>query len=426
MQQPVGHFVKIKNIFSKIGKYLGPGFVTGASDDDPSGIGTYSIAAAQYGMQMAWLIPFQLPLMIAIQEMCARIGLVTGKGLAANMKDFFPRYVLRGAILLLIVANVINIGADISIMASSAQLVLGSYAFFWAVILTIFTLLLQVFVPYHVYSKFLVWSALFLLAYVITAFITTTNWLEIIKQTFIPHMHFTTDFMMVIVGFIGTTISPYLFFWQTSHEIEEINHPSHTVSEVPLSKAALIKKSRIETSIGMLFSQLIAFFVVVTCYSTLHLQGITAINSAYDAALALKPLAGNGAFLLFTIGMIGAGLLAIPVLAGSTAYALCEVFGFKASLEYTYKEAPFFYAVIILTTLAGLAMNLININPMKALLYAAVVNGISTVPFIVFIIILANKTRIMGEYKNGKISNILGAITFVLMSVCALLLIFIQ
>lgn len=413
---------KIKNGVCKLGKFLGPGFVTGASDDDPSGIGTYSIAGAKYGLLMAWLVPFQLPLMFAIQEMCARIGLVTGKGLAANIKEFFPRYMLYLSIGLLIFANVINIGADLSIMASSAELVFGFSRIVWALLLTVLILLLQVFIPYHTYSRILVWSGIFLLAYVVTALVTTTNWIDILKNTFIPHVQFSTEFIMVATGFIGTTISPYLFFWQASQEVEEMNDKKSFFNTIA-SRKSIIKQSRIDTFIGMFFSQVISFFVVVTCYSTLHLQGITEINSAYDAALALKPLAGNSAFLLFTIGMIGAGLLAIPVLAGSIGYALAEIFEKKASLSHTYKEAPFFYSVIIVSTLAGLIMNFLPINPMKALLYAAVVNGISTVPFIIFIIILANKTHIMGEHKNGILSNIFGGITFGLMVISSVLLV---
>ncbi len=413
---------KIKKILHKIGRVLGPGFLTGAADDDPSGIGTYSMAGAKYGLRMAWLIPLQLPLMFVIQEMCARIGLITGKGLAANMKQFFPKALVYSAIFILVFANVVNIGADIKIMADATKMMVGSSVELWAIVITMIIILMEVFIPYHLYSKLLLWFSVFLLAYVATAFIITQNWLEVLRFTFTPHIHFTRDFILVATGFIGTTISPYLFFWQTSQEIEEINdRKKHgQVDELP---AAIMKKMRLDTFLGMFFSQLIALFIVVTCFYSLHLHGITEISTASDAALALRPLAGEWAYLLFTVGIIGSGLLGIPVLAGSTAYALSELFGYKGSLADTYRESPFFYGVIVLATLLGLCMNFFAIDPIKALLYAAVVNGIAAVPFIIFIIILANKKDLMGEHKNKHFSNIVGGMTFGLMFVSAIILV---
>ncbi|KKP25548.1 MAG: Natural resistance-associated macrophage protein [candidate division TM6 bacterium GW2011_GWF2_30_66] len=418
---------KIKNILKKLLKYFGPGFITGSADNDPSGIGTYSIAGAQYGLLMAWLMPFQLPLMFAIQEMCARIGSATGAGLAANMKRVFSKPFLLIAVSLLAFANIINIGANISIMASCLQLLLGESISInlniIAIFITITIILMQVFISYNVYSKILLFLTIFLFSYVITAFMVTQNWVDILKFTFVPHIKFNKDFILVMAGVIGTTISPYLFFWQSSHEIEENSNNGDTGKSKKLIKK-LIKKMRLDTFIGMFFSQLIALFIVITCFETLHRNGITQINTAYDAAVVLKPLAGQWAFLLFTAGIIGAGFLGIPVLAGSCAYALSEVFNFKQSLAYKFKEAKFFYGVIAASTLIGLAINFIGINPMKALLYAAIINCITAVPIIAFIIILANKKEIMGENKNGILSNTIGWFTFAIMLIISLLIIF--
>lgn len=410
----INFFRKTKERACKFGRTLGPGFVTGAADDDPSGIGTYSLAGAKYGLMLAWLVPFQLPFMFAIQEMCARIGLMTGKGLAANMKELFPKVIVYGAVGILVFANVANIGADIAIMAESATLVLGCKSWIWACCITLGIIMMEVFIPYHFYSKILMWSSVFLLSYVATAFMTTHHWMDVMAWTITPHMLWNADFILLATGFIGTTISPYLFFWQASHEIEDsIDHG--VISAAGTVDKNVIKKMRIDTFIGMFFSQLISLFIVVTCFSTLHVNGITDINTASDAALALKPLAGEWAYLLFTLGIIGSGFIGIPVLAGSTAYALSEIFGQKGSLALTYKQAPFFYAVIVLSTLAGLGMNIINISPVKALLYAAVINGIASIPFIIFILILANKKDLMGENKNRHISNIAGGLTFSMM-----------
>ncbi len=412
--KPDNFFTKAKKGLCKLGRMLGPGFLTGAADDDPSGIGTYSMAGAKYGLKMAWLVPFQLPLMFAIQEMSARIGLKTRRGLAANMKQFFPKFIVYPAIFILVFANVVNIGADIAIMAASTHMMLGVNIQLWAVVITLGIILLQVFVSYHLYSRLLLWTAVFLLAYVITAFMVTQSWLEVLKFSFTPHMIFNADFILVATGFIGTTISPYLFFWQASQEVEELNDKkSHQIAEI--SSASLIKKMRLDTFIGMFFSQLIALFILVTCFYSLHLHGITEINTAADAAMALRPLAGDWAYLLFTVGIVGSGLLGIPVLAGSTAYALVELTNYRGSLADTYKEAPFFYGVIIISTLLGLCMTFVMTNPVQALLYAAVVNGIVAVPFIFFIIVLANKKEVMEEHKNKYLANLGGGITLGLM-----------
>lgn len=412
---------KFKNKVKKITKIVGPGFVTGASDDDPSGIGTYSVSGAKYGLQQIWLVPFLFPLMFVIQEMCARIGIATGQGLAENMQKYFPKYILYFLILLLFVANTINIGADISIMAASVKMLVGGSVTLWAVLIALIIILLQVFIAYHSYSKILIFLTLFLSAYVITAFITVDSWLEVLKFTFVPHIKLNKDFIVVLTAFIGTTISPYLFFWQTSHEIEELQDNGDQNPGKKLKKE-LIKNMRIDTFWGMFFSQIIAFFIVVTCFFTLHKNGITNILTAQDAAMALKPFAGNFAYLVFTIGIIGAGLLGIPVLAGSSAYALSQISNKKYGLAYKYGQAKFFYNVIIFSVIIGLILSFINISPIKALVYAAVVNGIVAVPLIFFIIILANKINIMGEHKNKFFSNFISFLACIMMFLCAFIM----
>ena len=271
-------FQRFKTKTKKILKLVGPGFITGAADDDPSGIGTYSLAGAKYGLLLAWTVPFQLPLMFCIQEMCGRIGLVTGKGLTANMKQLFPKALLYSVISILVFANAVNIGADISIMASSIQMLADVNIHLLAVLITIIIILTEIFIPYHLYSKILMGLSTLLLAYVITAFIVAPNWLNVMQYTFIPHIQFNRDFILLLTGFIGTTISPYLFFWQTSQEIEEIEDKKNGPEKNDSLQTSL-SKSRIDTFVGMLFSQLIAFFIVVTCFSTLHMNGITEINT---------------------------------------------------------------------------------------------------------------------------------------------------
>lgn len=411
-----------KKLWNALG-IVGPGFVTGAADDDPSGIGTYSVAGAHYGLKMAWLIPFQLPLMFYIQEMCARIGLVTGRGLAANIKRFFPKPFLYFSVFVLVLANVINIGADIAIMSAATQMITGINVNLLALIIVVTVVATEVFVPYRIYSRVLMVFALFLLAYVGTAFMVANDWWAIIKQTFIPHIELDKEFLMVMAAFSGTTISPYLFFWQTSQEVEECG-TQDCIN--PVKRKSILTRLRIDTFIGMLFSQLMAFCVVVTCYATLHQQGVTNIATASDAAMALKPLAGEWSSLIFTLGIIGSGFLGIPVLAGSAGYALSEIVGCKGSLAKTWKEAPFFYSIITLASLIGLVINFIGINPVKILVYAAVVNCIAAVPLLIAVILLSNNKNIMGEHKNGHVSNFVGWCTFgVMLSSTVLTLVFV-
>ncbi|HEV2600809.1 MAG TPA: Nramp family divalent metal transporter [Candidatus Babeliales bacterium] len=395
---------------------LGPGFITGSADNDPSGIGTYSLAGAKYGPLMLWLLPFQLPLMYAVQIMSARIGLVTGKGLAANMKDYFPKPILYSAIAILVIANTINIGADISIMAASMQLVFGYQIYFWAIFTTLIMIALEIFVSYRTYSRLLLFLSSFLIAYIITGLLTTDDWGKVIQHTFTPYIQCDKEFLLIAAGFVGTTISPYLFFWQASQEIEEkLDHK--TEDEIK----ELIEKMPKDTWIGMFFSQFVALFIVLTCYSALHKNGITTIDSAYDAAIALQPFAGKFAYIIFSVGIIGAGLLGIPILAGASAYALAEIFDYPRSLAHKFHQAKFFYGVIAISTLLGLCINFMGINPIQALLYAAIVNCFAAVPFILFLLILANKKELMGEFSNGYGINFLGIVTFFLMTTAALL-----
>lgn len=416
---------RIRGRARNLSRIVGPGVITGFSDDDSSGIGTYSAAGAKFNLGQAWLTLYQLPMMIAVQEMCGRLGMVTGKGLAGNMKKFFHRYWLYIAVGLLVFANTMNIGADISAMAESSKMVLGGNIDLWAIGITVGIILLEVLVPYGVYVGILKWLTIPFFAYFIVAFMMPQDWIAIFKSVVLPHVEFNKDFLIVMVGFLGTTISPYLFFWQTSEEVEEEVKVGKIVEmgqKVGKMGRGDLNRMRIDTYVGMIFSQAIALFIVMACAATLFKHGITDINSAQEAALALKPLAGNGAYLLFAVGIIGAGLMGVPVLAGSAAYALSETFNWKEGLFHKFKDAYLFYAVIIFSTLLGLAINFIGINPMKALLYSAVVNGVVAVPLIAFITILANKKKVMGKYKNKPISNILGWVTFVVMLIASVLM----
>ncbi len=410
--------IKIKAI--KIMGLLGPGFVTGSADDDPSGIGTYSIAGARYGVGLAWLVPFLLPLMYIIQEMCARIGLVTGKGLAANMKRVFPKPIVYMGVAILGFANIFNIGANLVIMAASIKLVVGGNGLWMAAVLAVGIVLMEIFISYHTYSKILIIFSLVLLSYVFTAFIATQDWWYVLENIITPHFSWNRDFILIMTGFIGTTISPYLFFWQTSHEVED--HSDQKKNGMHVRLPQLIRHGRLETFLGMLFSQLMTLFIIITCFSSLHLNNITEINTAADAALALKPLAGEWAFLLFTIGIVGAGLLGIPVLAGSLAYAVSELFDRKAGLAYKYHQARFFYGVIAAATVLGLFIDFIAINPVKALLYAAIINCVASAPLVMLILWLANKAEIMGNNKNGVWSNVFGGVASIVLLLSSLLM----
>jgi NRAMP (natural resistance-associated macrophage protein)-like metal ion transporter len=413
---------KIKEEFRK----LGPGFITGAADDDPSGIATYSIAGAQFGYKLTWMALFLTPLMTAVQEMCGRIGMVSGMGLSGVIKKYYSKKLLYTTISLLFIANTINIGADLGVMAASLQMLIGLPFIFWLIFITIFTLALEIYVPYDKYSRYLKWMGLTLLVYGITAVLTKQNWLELSHYFFIPHIEFNLTYLMTMVGFAGTTISPYLFYWQSSEMVEEAIKEGK-ISEFeqsPKVDREDVKIMKRDTSIGMFFSNLIAFFIMLTTTATLYQNGIVNIETPQQAALALRPLAGNLAFFLFTFGIIGIGLQSVPILAGGVAYSWAEAFGFKEGLAKKLSEAKAFYATIGLSTIAGALMNIIGINPMKALYYAAIVNGIIAIPLIFIIIKLSDDPRIVGTYKSTKWSRIFAWGAFVFMGFTAVLMIY--
>jgi NRAMP (natural resistance-associated macrophage protein)-like metal ion transporter len=400
--------------FGRLLRILGPGIVTGAADDDPSGIATYSQAGAQFGFAAPWMMLFTYPLMTAVQEACMRIGSVTGKGLAAVIREHYSKWLLIPAVILVVVANTLNIGADIGAMASSTQLILPLPYPVLAVIFSAVMVLLEVFVPYKKYVKMLKWLALALLAYMITAFMVGVPWLEALKATFVPSIQFKPEFLYILVGVLGTTISPYLFFWQASEVVED-EIAAHRLSErggVPRLSRRYLKDLRIDNAFGMLFSNVMSWFIIIVGAVVLHQSGVTNIGTAADAAKALEPLvnsfpnAGYLAKLIFSVGVIGIGLMSVPVLAGSSSYAITEAFGWREGLFRKFKAARAFYMVIIISTLIGLAMNFAGIDPIKALVFAAVFNGVASVPLILLIIMVVTRRDIMGEHTSRAWSKV--------------------
>ncbi|MCE9585563.1 divalent metal cation transporter [Candidatus Nomurabacteria bacterium] len=410
---------KIFNIFENYWKALGPGLTTGAADDDPSGIATYSQTGAKYGLNMIWLALFTFPLMAIVQEMCARIGLVTGAGLAYNIKRNYSKKVLFICALLLLSANIFNIGADLGAMAQGVRLVFPHLNFALLVIIfAVFCLVLQIFISYKKYSKYLKYLTFVLFAYVFAVFVIQIDWFQVLKHTFIPNIHISKDSLILICAILGTTISPYLFFWQTSQEVEEYSLIPQSAEGISsdLDIKNDIKKMRADVWSGMFFSNVVMFFIILTCASTLFKNGITNITTATDAAYALRPLAGNFTFILFAIGIVGTGLLAIPVLAGSVSYAVSEFFGWKEGLYRNWREALAFYGVIILAVGFGILLNFIGLDSIKALIYSAMLNGL-VAPIIIFLILgLSSNEKIMGEYKNSKLIKFFGWILFLLMT----------
>lgn len=416
--------------FNRAVRIVGPGLVTGAADDDPSGIATYSQVGAAYGFSLLWVFPLMFPLLLAVQDTCSRIGAVTGKGLAAIIKDHYSRKLLFVSVALVIIANTINIGADLGAMASTTQLFIdlpfGVLAAFYAVVVT----LLVIFVNYKTYAKILKWLALALLAYPITAILVGQDWGEVFRATFSIQTNFDWTIVFIIVGVLGTTISPYLFFWDSSDVVEhEIS--KHRLSQsggIPKITKHFLRSVRLDNFVGMLLATITAWFIVIACASVLNANGITQINTAADAASALEPLvqglpyAGLIAKLIFSVGIIGIGLLAIPVLAGSSAYAISETFGWKEGLHRKFKKAIGFYSVIIAATVIGLLINFIGIDPIQALIYSAVFNGIAAVPLLFLIVRIGSSKEIMGEYRNKLLSNIFVRIALIVMTVAVLLL----
>jgi NRAMP (natural resistance-associated macrophage protein)-like metal ion transporter len=402
---------------------LGPGLTTGASDDDPSGIATYSQAGAQHGFGFLWLSLWTFPLMSMVQEMCARIGMVTGRGLAGNIRIHFSRRMLRFATLLLFAANAFNIGADLGAMAKAVQLLRPSFSFGWLVVgFAVLSLLLQVLMPYAKYARYLKWLALVLLSYIVSAILAKINWGEALKNMLVPNLSFNKDSLLLICAILGTTISPYLFFWQTSQEVEEeILEGKTTLRERRGATAPeQIKKMRVDVWTGMFLSNLVMFFIIAVCGWVLFPHGITNITSAAQAAEALRPFAGDATYYLFAIGIIGTGMLAIPVLAGSSSYAVSESLRWKGSLHSPLKQAHAFYGVIIISMLVGLGLNFIGLDPIKALIYSAAANGI-VAPFVLFFIVkLSSNKRVMGHWVNHRSTTLIGWITTLLMAAAGL------
>lgn len=398
---------------------LGPGLTTGASDDDPSGIATYSQTGAQFGYQFLWLAPWTFPLMAIVQEMCARIGLVTGRGLAHNIRVFYSRRVLNICTVMLFAANTFNIGANLGAMAKAAQLLNPNLSFAFLVVgFAVFSLLLQIFTPYVRYAKYLKWLALILLSYILSSILANLDWGDVLRNGAIPSFSFTKEHIFMLCAILGTTISPYLFFWQTSQEVEEqILQGKTTVHERRgYTDPKDIRSMRIDVWSGMFLSNLVMFFIIAACGGILFPNGITEITSAAQAAEALRPFAGEATYFLFAIGIIGTGLLAIPVLAGSSSYALAESFRWKEGLYRNLQQAYAFYGIIIISMLVGLGINFIGIDPIKALIYAAVANGL-VAPIILFMIVsISSSKKVMGHWRNKRGVTIIGWAVFSLMA----------
>lgn len=399
-----------KNVLSFLLR-LGPGLITGAADDDPSGIATYSQVGARFGMGMLWTMLFSFPLMAAIQEICARLGRITGVGIAANLRMYYPKPILYGVVFLLSAANIFNLGADLTAMGAAAQLVFHGNLNAYAVFFGVASLLLQVYVPYRRYVLYLKWLTLALFAYVATAFVVHVPWLAAIHATVIPKLSWKLDYWMALVAVLGTTISPYLFFWQTSEEVEDVrlNSKEFPLKKKPSQAFDQFRRIAIDTRVGMALSNLVAFFIILTTAATLHSadkgQGI---QTAADAAKALQPLAGNLAFLLFAMGIIGTGVLAVPVLAGSAAYAVADAFHWRASLESRSGGAPKFYLVIAAATLVGLSLNFLGMNAIRALFLSAVINGVVAVPLMVVLMLMSANPKITGKLKPPVYVTVVG------------------
>lgn len=399
--------------YNRFLRVLGPGLVTGAADDDPSGIATYSQAGAAHGLGLLWVFPFIYPILLAVQESCSRIGAITGMGLAAVIKEHYSKKLLYISVGLVVVANTLNIGADLGAMAATAQLFVEVPFAILAIFFAILIILLVVFVNYKTYAKILKWLALTLFVYPITVFMVGQDWWEIFRSTFTLPSKITSETMYIFVGVLGTTISPYLFFWDTSEVVEEeiAKHNKSKIGEEPKPTKRFLRNLRIDNFVGMTLASVTAWFIVIACASTLFKNGILEIDSAADAARAIEPLVQNFpnsgliAKLIFSVGIIGLGLLAVPVLAGSSSYAMSEALGWKEGLHNKFHRARGFYIIIILATFIGLTMNFIGLDPIKALVFTAVFNGVAAVPLLFLLARVGNNEQIMGEYRNGLLSN---------------------
>lgn len=400
-------------------KKLGPGLITGAADDDPSGIATYSQAGAQFGFNMLWTVLFTYPLMVGIQIVSARIGRVSGHGLASNIRRHYPAWLLYSIVGLLLIANTINIAADVSAMGHAMTLIAGGPAPLYAVGFGVLSLMLQVFVPYRRYVRILKWLTLALLAYVATVFIVQVPWADVVGRTLMPHFSWKTEYITTVVAVFGTTISPYLFFWQASQEVEELeaDPKAKPLVDAPDQARLNFRRIKLDTYIGMGFSNLVAFFIILTAAVTLNMQGITDIQTSADAAAALRPIAGDFAFWFFSAGIIGTGLLAVPILAGSAAYAMAEAFKWQKGLELKPTMAKKFYAIIVVSTLVGIGLGFSSIDPIKALYWSAVINGIISVPIMTVMMLMAARPEVMGKFTITHKLKILGWLATAVMAI---------
>ena len=405
-------------------KKLGPGLITGAADDDPSGIATYSQAGAQYGFGLLWTIVLTYPLMAGIQLVCARIGLVTGRGIASNMQRCYPIMLTLPLILLLLVANVINIAADLAAMSDAVKLVVGGPRHVYTILIGGTCLLLQVCIPYHRYLPILKWLTLSLFAYVGTVFASHVDWSHVLTETLLPHISLDANYVLLVVGVFGTTISPYLFFWQASEEVEDIAdiRTRHALIERPDQANRQLNRIRLDTIMGMGFSNVISFFIILTTAATLFPAGLHNIQTSAEAAAALRPIAGEFAFLLFALGILGTGLLAIPVLAGSAAYAVAEIMHKPASLKLKASSAKHFYGVIVIATLIGVGLDFSGIDPIKALIWSAVINGIVAVPLMLAVMHMSSLPEIMGNFTVTGKTKLFGWLATGLMTITAIIL----
>jgi NRAMP (natural resistance-associated macrophage protein)-like metal ion transporter len=408
------------SVVKKVSRVFGPGLVTGASDDDPSGIATYSQAGALFGLNTLWTAVFTFPLMAALQEMCARIGLVTKKGLIGTIKSFYPTWLVTLIVLISFTAIVLNIGADLAGMGAVANMLIPAIpSYVFSTCIGLFLSYYIVVLPYAKIAFYLKWFCLSLLCYIIVPFLSDQDWYQVLRSTFVPHIILDKQYLLIIIGILGTTISPYLFFWQTSMEVEEIEEKKLVVDK----KIIHVMQNDIKT--GIFFSNLVFFFIILSTGTVLHSSGIKEIQTVDQAAMALRPLAGKLTYLLFAVGVLGTGLLAIPVLAGSVSYMVSEAFNWEEGLNKKFKEAKGFYAIMILSIFIAMSINFTGVSPVKALVVTAIIYGL-TAPLIIFVILLvSNNKKIMGDYTNKIWSNVLGISAFLLMVAAAITLLFI-
>jgi NRAMP (natural resistance-associated macrophage protein)-like metal ion transporter len=398
---------------------LGPGLITGASDDDPSGIATYSQSGAAFGFAMCWVMLFTFPLMAAIQEISARIGRVTGLGIAGNIRTHYPRWLSRGIVTLLLVANILNLGADLGAMGDALKLLIGGPSHLYVVGFAVGCVLLEVLSRYSNYVRLLKWSSVALFSYIATALAVSVPWGTVAWNTFVPRFSFQTDYVVAIVAVLGTTITPYCFFWQSSQEAEDerIDPDAHALIDAPEEARGQIRRMRIDTYVGMGYSNLISWFIIVTTAATLNAHGITDIQTSAQAAEALRPIAGEFTFFVFAAGIIGIGLLAIPVLAGSSAYALGEALGWTTGLSREPLDAKAFYGAIAAATLIGIGFNFVGLDPIKALFWCAVINGVVAVPLMVVMMIMAMQPKVMGQFVLPRLLWVMGWLCTIVMAV---------